>query len=431
MARKNRIVVSDGIYHIVSRAANRQFLFSDPAFKDRVVEWLHGIASFSGVEIYGYSILDNHVHILVRVPPVPERYWSLPKKEGAVPAGVGPCAEAFGMRPRECRPTRWTPVLGDAPYVITHAGETLSDAAVVASVSEGVPPVMLPRPPVGFSMSDDEMTDRLMCLYKGYSDGAEKISRRWRRLRVRGLDGVVEEEKESFCRRMYNVSQFVKTLKERSSSVYNAETGHTGALWETRFYSGLVDNERRALVMTTAYIDYNAVKAGIVRDASEYRWCSWARACGSDEEGAHYREIYERVFGASWDEARSHMESILKERLPERLVGLFEDEALRLLDEELDCPVAKQRDSPRRNGDSPREKAGGGHVAEGGGVARLTVGQAIKFGLRVFAKGAYVSFDPGFGRRVAKMMTRAFPMGDSWSLERCARYDVSCFASAA
>ena len=244
----------------------------------------------------------------------------------------------------------------------------------------------------------------------------------------------MEGEKEAFCRRMYNVSQFAKTLKERMASVYNAEMGRTGALWETRFYSGLVDNERRALVLATAYIDYNAVKAGIVRDAAEYRWCSWAMACGSCAEGAHYRSIYERIFGASWDEARSRMESILGERLPDRLAGLAEDDALRLLDDELGRQPSSAGDGPRQRGedrsvgDCPRKK---GWRGDEGGMARLTVGQAIKLRLKVFAKGAYVSFDPDFGRRVARMMTKAFPMGDSWSLGRCTRYDASRLAVAA
>ena len=55
-----------------------------------------------------------------------------------------------------------------------------------------------------------------------------------------------------------------------------------------------------------------------------------------DSPPRFYREIYECVFGMPWDEARSQKESIQDERLPDRLVGLSEDEVLRLLDEEID-----------------------------------------------------------------------------------------------
>ena len=50
MARKNRVVVPDGLYHIVGRVAHRARLLESSEFKDRIVEWIHGIAAFAGVE---------------------------------------------------------------------------------------------------------------------------------------------------------------------------------------------------------------------------------------------------------------------------------------------------------------------------------------------------------------------------------------------
>ena len=38
MARKNRVVVPDGTYHVTSRIAGRAHLLEDPAFKDDIVE---------------------------------------------------------------------------------------------------------------------------------------------------------------------------------------------------------------------------------------------------------------------------------------------------------------------------------------------------------------------------------------------------------
>ena len=101
MARKNRVSVYDGIYHITSRIANRAMLLAEGEVKDRIMEWTASVAAFSGVEVWAFCIMDNHLHLLVHVPPVPERYWLDPGDE--------PAAYAFGMRPPECREPLWSP----------------------------------------------------------------------------------------------------------------------------------------------------------------------------------------------------------------------------------------------------------------------------------------------------------------------------------
>ena len=88
MARQNRVSVCDGIYHVTARIAHRAMLFRDAAVKDKVVEILLGAADFSGVELYAWCVMDNHLHLLVHVPRVPERYWLRPGEE---PADGGLC----------------------------------------------------------------------------------------------------------------------------------------------------------------------------------------------------------------------------------------------------------------------------------------------------------------------------------------------------
>ena len=51
MARKNRVSVYDGIYHITSRIANRAMLFAEDEIKDKILEWIVSVAAFSGVEV--------------------------------------------------------------------------------------------------------------------------------------------------------------------------------------------------------------------------------------------------------------------------------------------------------------------------------------------------------------------------------------------
>lgn len=317
MARQNRIVVEDGTYHLTCRVAHREFLLADPKLKDLVVDWMYGIADFCGVEILAWNIMDNHIHMEAYVPSVPERYWTDP--------GRSPEAAARSLRPAECRAPRWTPDLSDlararasgVPIVITPAGDSPSEEAVVSSVADGVPLVMLPRPETGFSLSDDEMLSRLGRFFAGRPCRADAVARRWARMRAMGRDAEVETEKDALCRRMYNVSQFMKQFKQRISEYVNRECGHEGQLWDGRFYSGLVEDDRLARVFTTAYIDWNAPKARLAGDPSKWRWCSFSTACGDGPYAARARKGYEKALGCSWPEAKGVLESVFAAKLPD------------------------------------------------------------------------------------------------------------------
>ena len=204
MARKNRVTVIDGIYHVCSRIANQAMYLKPDEVKDKIFAWMLDIAHFSGVDVYAWCIMDNHLHLLVHVPRVPKRFWNDPSIE--------PDAWAFGMRPPECRDRLWYPD-GDSPQ-----------------------PRPLPRPETGFMLDDEEMLARLASLYSPKT--AENIGKRWGKLRSIGCGACVDEEKDGYCRRMYNLSQFLKTLKERIAMRYNREYKHSGCLWQGRFYSG-------------------------------------------------------------------------------------------------------------------------------------------------------------------------------------------------
>ncbi|MGI5870194.1 MAG: transposase, partial [Kiritimatiellia bacterium] len=57
----------EGIYHVISRISGQRFLL-DAEEKPRL-EWLmNAAAGFSGVDILAYAFMDNHFHILVKVP---------------------------------------------------------------------------------------------------------------------------------------------------------------------------------------------------------------------------------------------------------------------------------------------------------------------------------------------------------------------------
>jgi REP element-mobilizing transposase RayT len=79
--------------------------------------------------------------------------------------------------------------------------------------------------------------------------------------------------------RMHDLSEFMKTLKQRFSIWYNRNhDNRLGTLWMDRFKSVLVEGEGNPLQTMAAYIDLNPVRAGLVEDPKDYRWCGYAEA---------------------------------------------------------------------------------------------------------------------------------------------------------
>jgi hypothetical protein len=77
---------------------------------------------------------------------------------------------------------------------------------------------------------------------------------------------------------MWDVSGFMKMLKQRFTQWYNGCRGRKGTLWEERFRSVLVEGAGQALAAMAAYIDLNPVRAGLVKDPKDYRWGGYGEA---------------------------------------------------------------------------------------------------------------------------------------------------------
>ena len=78
--------------------------------------------------------------------------------------------------------------------------------------------------------------------------------------------------------RMSDVSEFMKALKQRFSVWYNRSHRRYGTLWSERFKSVLVEGRGNPLQTMAAYIDLNPVRAGLVEDPKDYRFCGYAEA---------------------------------------------------------------------------------------------------------------------------------------------------------
>jgi len=56
------------VYHCVSRVAGGEPLLDKPG-RDKLVELLHQLSRFCGLELITYCIMSDHFHVLVRVSP--------------------------------------------------------------------------------------------------------------------------------------------------------------------------------------------------------------------------------------------------------------------------------------------------------------------------------------------------------------------------
>ena len=221
MARSARIR-ADGVayYHVVSRVANKAFLFGDAKRKGRVLDFLRRSAEFSGVDVVTYALMDNHIHLCVRVPERRD-------------AGAG--------------------------EMVDHS--VSKDEVVRCNVSAG------------------EVVRRVGVLYGARHREALALN-----LSVLQREGLLDEAEailDRYRRRMGDLSEFMKTFKQRVSQWYNGEAGHEGTLWEGRFKSVLIEGGEylRAVVN---YIHMNPVRAKIVPHASQYAWSALGAASLGD-----------------------------------------------------------------------------------------------------------------------------------------------------
>ncbi|GAB6095540.1 hypothetical protein JCM14469_17920 [Desulfatiferula olefinivorans] len=176
MPRTTRMLIKDqkSVYHVITRTALDGLPFG-PVEKDRFVSILKRFSRIYFTEILGYSVMDNHVHILVKM--LPERHYS-----------------------------------------------------------------------------DDEIRSRYTLNYGG--------------------DAVFPEGRIGHFRTKWaNLSEFIREVKQTFSRYYNKAKGRRGTLWGERFKSVIVE-KGETLINCLAYIELNAVRAGIVKRPENYRWCS-------------------------------------------------------------------------------------------------------------------------------------------------------------
>lgn len=203
----------DAVYHCISRIVGGEFLLDDVG-KERFRRMMWRQARFAGVQILAYCVMNNHFHILARVP----------------------------------------------------ARSRLPDR------------VLLRRATILYERKPEWLKEALKSLSQGGSIGA-------------GL-------RSSLLARMGDVSAFMKELKLRFSKWHNKRHQRFGTLWAERFRSLLVENTERYMGLVAAYIDLNPVRAGLVADPKDYRWCGYAEAVAGGKLAR--RSVKGFVRGSTW-----------------------------------------------------------------------------------------------------------------------------------
>ncbi len=125
-------------------------------------------------------------------------------------------------------------------------------------------------------ISETEALERIAALYS--RKDANKVKARLETFRAQGLHELARKLMESYTRRMFSLSNFMKSLKQRFSAHFNRTAGRKGTLWEERFKSIIVQGEERTLAIMALYIDLNPVRAGLVTDPASYPYCGFAEA---------------------------------------------------------------------------------------------------------------------------------------------------------
>ncbi len=146
-------------------------------------------------------------------------------------------------------------------------------------------------------LSEEDILDRILGLYgKEYTDD---LVFRLNEYRKEGRLLDVEAELNSYTRRMYDLSQYMKMLMQRYTQSYNRRNNRRGTLWEGRFKSILVEGSSHAITTMGAYIDLNAVRAGMVEDPKEYRFCGYGEAVAGGKEAQQGIRMISEALGVS------------------------------------------------------------------------------------------------------------------------------------
>jgi putative transposase len=142
---------------------------------------------------------------------------------------------------------------------------------------------VLVRVPKKTEVIDDELIRRYQVLYpKPTKYQTARFEVVQDQLKSGGEEAVVWRDRHLAM--MGDLSPFMKLVKQRFSVWFNRTHHRYGTLWAERFKSVLVEAKSEVLRTMAAYIDLNAVRASLVSDPKDYRFCGYAEAVAGNQK---------------------------------------------------------------------------------------------------------------------------------------------------
>ena len=138
---------------------------------------------------------------------------------------------------------------------------------------------LLVRVPEASVLTDEELVAR-MAAYYGEKGSKVTLARQ----SIKDHGKIDEAQRQSILSRMGDVSVFMKELKQQFSRWYNHQHERFGTLWAERFKCVLVEEQPAAMEAVSAYIDLNPVRAGMVEDPKDYRFCGYTAALAGNKQ---------------------------------------------------------------------------------------------------------------------------------------------------
>jgi putative transposase len=125
--------------------------------------------------------------------------------------------------------------------------------------------------------------------------------------------------------RLPDISHFMHDVQQQFTSWFNRTRPgrRRGSLWAERFKSVILEG-REALWTCLKYIELNAVRAGLVRDPAEYRFCSWGVWCGSGRHpfgGAFLRHLRRSLGPRATGRRDNELKTLLRDDMARTLAN--------------------------------------------------------------------------------------------------------------
>jgi putative transposase len=157
---------------------------------------------------------------------------------------------------------------------------------------------VLVRVPQRYPLADTELIRRYRTLYpKPTKYQAARFEVIQAQLKTEGAEGELWRQRQLAL--MGDLSPFMRLVKQRFSTWFNRSHNRYGTLWSERFKSVLVEAKSGVLRTMAAYIDLNAVRAGLVDDPKDFRFCGYSEAVAGSKRAQN--GLIAVVAGKNWN----------------------------------------------------------------------------------------------------------------------------------